>query len=199
MGTGREEHVREEIAPRLVAETVGRGTTRESTTRGRGPPAEAQWRMPIRRARLGILLVALAALLIVGCMYRGYLAGFLPGAAAEVSDITLPPGFRISVFAADVPNARQMALGPPGIVFVGSRAEGKVYAVVDRDGDHRADELHVLASGLNMPSGVAYRDGALYVAAVSRILRFPDVARDLQHPPPPEVVSSAYPSDGHHG
>ena len=92
-----------------------------------------------------------------------------------------------------------MAAGPDGIVFVGSRAEGKVYAVVDRDGDHRVDEVHVLARGLNMPSGIAYRDGALYVAAVNRVLRLRDVARSLQRPPDPEVVSEAFPSDTHHG
>ena len=155
--------------------------------------------MRLRRVKLGVLLVGLAAAVVVGCMYRGYLTGFLPGAAAEMNEITLPPGFRITVFAADVPNARQMALGPGGIVFVGSRSEGKVYAVVDRDGDHRADEVHVLASGLDMPSGIAVRDGDLYVAAVGRILRFRDVARDLRHPPPPEVVTDAYPSDRHHG
>ena len=74
--------------------------------------------------------------------------------------------------------------------------EGKVYAVVNRDGRHR---VHVLASGLNQPSGVAFRDGSLYVAAVSRILKFRDVARDLERPPKPEVVSDAYPSDAHHG
>jgi len=152
-----------------------------------------------RRAKLWLLLVALSTLVAVGCIYRGYLAGFLPGAAAEVSKITLPPGFRITVYAADVPNARQMALGPAGIVFVGSRSEGKVYAVVDRDGDHRADEIHVLASGLDMPSGIAFRDGALYVAAAGRILRIRDVARDLRRPSPPEVVTDVYPSDKHHG
>jgi glucose/arabinose dehydrogenase len=98
-----------------------------------------------------------------------------------------------------VPNARQMAAGPDGIVFVGSRSAGKVYAVVDRNGDHQADQVYVLASGLNQPSGVAFRDGALYVAAVSRILRFRDVARDLERPARPEVVSEAFPSDAHHG
>ncbi|PYN89357.1 MAG: sorbosone dehydrogenase [Candidatus Rokuibacteriota bacterium] len=123
----------------------------------------------------------------------------LPTAAAEMSEIALPPGFRIAVYAAEVPNARQMALGPGGVVFVGSRSEGKVYAVVDRDGDNRADHVFVLASGLNQPSGVAFRDGALYVAAVSRVLRLRDVARDLAHPPKPEVVSDAFPSDAHHG
>jgi glucose/arabinose dehydrogenase len=143
----------------------------------------------------GTLVIVVA----VGCMFRGYLAGVLPSAAAEMGDITLPPGFQIAVYAADVPNARQMALGPLGIVFVGSLGEGKVYAIVDRDGSHRAGEVHVLARGLELPSGVAFRDGALYVAAVGRILRFPDVARDLRRPPTPEVVTSAFPTDRHHG
>ena len=76
------------------------------------------------RAILTAVLIPLAALVVVGCVYSGYLANLLPTAAAEMSEITLPPGFSISVYAADVPNARQMALGPGGIVFVGSRSEG---------------------------------------------------------------------------
>src|SRR5262245_11294783 len=127
---------------------------------------------------LALLVVVLAVLTAVGGRYRGYFAGLLPSSAAELTDITLPPGFRIGVYADNVPSARQMAAGPPGVVFVGSRSEGKVYAVVDRDGNHRAGKVYVLAKGLNMPSGVAYRDGTLYVAAVNRILRARDVARD---------------------
>ncbi len=149
-----------------------------------------------RRAVIVLLVAGLVALIAVGC---GYLAGVLPTAAAESSDITLPPGFHIAVYAPAVPNARQMAAGPPGVVFVGSRSEGKVYAVVDRDGDHRADQVSVLARGLNQPSGLAFRDGTLYVAEISRILRFRDVARNLSQPPRPEVVTGAYPTDAHHG
>jgi glucose/arabinose dehydrogenase len=145
------------------------------------------------------LVFVSVSVVVVGCRYRGYLAGVLPSGAAELGELRVPPGFRIDVYAADVPNARQMALGPPGVVFVGSKSAGKVYAVVDRDGDHQADQVQVLASGLNSPSGVAYRDGALYVAAVNRVLRWRDIARDLTHPPPPEVVSDAFPSDAHHG
>jgi glucose/arabinose dehydrogenase len=152
-----------------------------------------------RRLTLALLLAPLASLVVVGCFYRGYFAGFFPTAAVELSDLTLPPGFQIAVYASDVPNARQMAAGPGGVVFVGSRSEGKVYAVVDRDGDHRADQVHVLASGLQQPSGIAFKDGALYVAAISRILKFPDVARDLARPPKPEIVTDAYPSESHHG
>src|SRR3989441_11849400 len=151
------------------------------------------------RAILTVLLVPIAALVVVGCLYRGYFTGMLPSAAAELSAITLPSGFRIAVYAGDVPGARQMAVGPAGVVFVGSRSEGKVYALVDRDGDNRVDQVLVVASGLNSPSGIAFRDGALYVGAVNRILRFRDVARDLARPPKAEVVSDAYPSDASHG
>jgi glucose/arabinose dehydrogenase len=147
---------------------------------------------------LALVLVSVPVV-VVGCRYRGYLARVLPNAAAELGDLRVQPGFRIDVYAADVPNARQMALGPPGVVFVGSTSAGKVYAVVDRDGDHRADHVHVLARGLDLPSGVAYRDGDLYVAAVNRVLRWRDVARDLAHPRSPEVVSDAFPSDADHG
>src|SRR5438445_3014138 len=136
------------------------------------------------RAILTVLLVPIAALVVVGCLYRGYFVGMLPSAPAELSAITLPSGFRIAVYAGDVPGARQMAVGPAGVVFVGSRSEGKVYALVDRDGDNRVDQVLVVASGLNSPSGIAFRDGALYVGAVNRILRFRDVARDLARPRP---------------
>ncbi|HEU4368518.1 MAG TPA: PQQ-dependent sugar dehydrogenase [Methylomirabilota bacterium] len=155
----------------------------------------------MRRTRAVVvlpLLVVVVVAVVVGCRYRGYLAGSLPSAAAQAGDITLPPGFRIAVYA-EVPNARQMAMGPGGVVFVGSMTAGKVHAVVDRNGDHQADTVHELASGLSLPSGVAFRDGALYVAAVNRVLRFRDVARDLTKPPAPEVVSDAFPSDRHHG
>jgi glucose/arabinose dehydrogenase len=150
------------------------------------------------RLALAVVLVPLAMVVAVGCFYRGYLTGILPTAAADVADIMLPPGFRIGVYA-EVPNARQMALGPAGVVFVGSRSAGKVHAVVDRNADDRADEVHLIASGLDMPSGLAFRDGSLYVAEVSRILRFRDIARDLERPARPEVLTSAYPSDQHHG
>ena len=118
----------------------------EPTRGGRAlRPTQAQWGMPA--AVTALVAIAVAALLAVGC---GSLTGFLPSAFAEPGDITLPPGFQVSVYAGDVPNARQMAAGPDGIVFVGSRSEGKVYAVDNRNGQHR---VHVLASRLNQPSG----------------------------------------------
>ena len=67
--------------------------------------------------------------------------------------IKLPPGFEISLYASGVENARSMTLSPNGTVFVGTRSAGKVYAVVDRNGDAKADEVITLARGLNSPNG----------------------------------------------
>jgi len=113
--------------------------------------------------------------------------------------IELPPGFSISIYASDVPNARSMTLSPNGTLFVGTRTAGNVYAIVDRDHDNTADEVITLAQGLNMPNGVAFRDGALYVAEVNRIQRYDDIEARLKHPPRPVVVNDGFPRDRHHG
>ena len=112
--------------------------------------------------------------------------------------IKLPPGFRISMYAEHVPNARSMALSPNGILFVGTR-EGNVYAVIDASHDRRADTVITIASGLDMPNGVAVDNGSLYVAEVNRILRFDDIERHLHNPPKPIVVNDSFPSDQMHG
>jgi glucose/arabinose dehydrogenase len=117
----------------------------------------------------------------------------------SLDTIKLPPGFSISLYASNVPNARSMALSPRGILFVGTRTEGNVYAIIDRNQDGTADEVITLARGLNMPNGVAFRDGALYVATVNRILRFDDIENHLHNPPPPVVVNDSFPRDRAHG
>ncbi|MGY6275166.1 PQQ-dependent sugar dehydrogenase [Methylomonas sp. MgM2] len=117
---------------------------------------------------------------------------------AVLKQLHLPYGFKISIFADDVPNARQMALGEHGTVFVGTR-EGNVYALLDSNGDGVADQRYTLASGLYMPNGVAYKGGALYVAEVNRILRFDEIEKHLDNPPVPGVVFDKLPSDKHHG
>ena len=66
------------------------------------------------------------------------------------------------------------------MIFVGTQQKGSVYAVVDRDGDRKVDAVHTVASGLNVPNGVAFKDGALYVAEINRILRYDDIAAKLE-------------------
>src|SRR5574337_575685 len=121
-------------------------------------------------------------------------AGALP-----LDTITLPPGFTIAVYADNVPNARGMALGQNGTLFVRTRDKGDVYAVLDKNGDQRADEVLTIAHGLHMPVGVAYRNGSLYVSAVDRILRFDDIDTQLKHVPPPVVIADHFPKETSHG
>ncbi|MFO7595837.1 MAG: PQQ-dependent sugar dehydrogenase [Desulfocurvibacter africanus] len=111
--------------------------------------------------------------------------------------ISLPSGFGISVYAR-VPKARSLALGKAGTVFVGTR-EDAVYAVTDHDGDHKADTVFTIGQGLTQPNGVAYRDGALYVAEIGRVLRYDDIEARLEDPPSPVVVNDTFPEDEWHG
>jgi glucose/arabinose dehydrogenase len=122
--------------------------------------------------------------------------GWLALAAAAplpLASLALPPGFGIELFAR-VPNARQMALGKDTL-FVGSMRAGKVYAIPLKS----PRKPVVIADGLKLPVGVAFRDGDLYVSAVGRILRLRDIEARLNKPPRPEVVSAAFPGDTHHG
>ena len=122
-----------------------------------------------------------------------------PAGPPDLASIRLPDGFSISYFAKGVKNARSLSVGPDGIVFVGTRRAGLVHAVVDADGDGRSERTVTIAKGLNMPNGVAYREGSLYVAEVGRILRYDGIAGRLDDPPEPVVVTDAFPDDRSHG
>jgi glucose/arabinose dehydrogenase len=122
-----------------------------------------------------------------------------PQPSLPLDRIKLPPGFSIEVYASGVKNARSMALGPGGVLFVGTRTGGSVYGLVDENKDQKTDRVHTLATGLTMPNGVAVRDGALYVAEISRVWRYDDIERSLDAPPKPVLVSDAFPADRHHG
>lgn len=116
-----------------------------------------------------------------------------------LSSIKLPEGYQITVYADDVENARSMALSPSGTLFVGTRSKGDVYALRDTNGDNVIDQKHILLTGGNMPNGVAYKDGDLYVAEVNRILKFEDIERKLDAPGEPIVIYDKYPEEKHHG
>jgi glucose/arabinose dehydrogenase len=120
-------------------------------------------------------------------------------APLPLDQIKLPPGFSIAVYASGVENAREMSLGAKGTLFVGSRSAKKVYAIVDRDHDQKADQVLTIATGLTDPIGVTFHDGALYVAEVSRITRYDDVESKLESPPAPVVINKDLPTESHHG
>lgn len=129
------------------------------------------------------------------------------GSAAALTDyakslpldkIKLPAGFKIDVYA-EVNNARSLAISPSGIIYVGNRDGDKVYAIKDTDGDFKADKKWTIASGLNMPNGVAFKDGDLYVAEMTRIIKFPGIESKLNNPGQPVVVNDQYPKQDGHG
>lgn len=127
------------------------------------------------------------------------LSFYIQAAELPISQIKLPAGFEIEVYADNIPNARSMALGTNGTLFVGSRNAGKVYAVPDNDRDGKADEIVTIDQGLHSPNGVAIRDGALYVAEISRVLRYDNIEASLNDPPAPVIINDTFPKDEHHG
>lgn len=147
------------------------------------------------------LAYSLRSLAVIGVLLLSLPAGFAAEKRAHIplERVKLPPGFKIDIYANDIPNARSMVLSPKGTLFVGTRKAGKVYAVLDRDKDFRADEVVVLAKGLNMPNGVAFRNGALYVAEISRVRRYDSIEKQLHSPPEPVIVNDRFPADSHHG
>lgn len=109
-----------------------------------------------------------------------------------LEQIRLPPGFRIELLAA-VPNARSLAVGAKGTLFVGSRSGSAVHAVTP------GGKVVKVAEGLRVPNGVAFRDGALYIAEVGKIYRIDDVERDLSSVQKPKLIFDKLPRDAHHG
>jgi glucose/arabinose dehydrogenase len=118
-----------------------------------------------------------------------------PADRIPLQQLRVPDGFRIELWASGIHNARSLALGSRGTVFIGSRVAGKVYAVRDR-GDRR--EVITLANGLQQPNGIAFREGSLFVVETSRVLRFDAIEARLDAPPPPIVVYDQLPRETHH-
>jgi glucose/arabinose dehydrogenase len=122
-------------------------------------------------------------------------------AAVPIDRLRVPQGFKIELLTDAVPGARAMALGRyengKGVLYVGSMGPGKVYAVEFDQG--KAQRVHTLASGLTLPAGVAYRNGQLFVSAVSRIVRFDGIDDRLADPPAAVLVTDRLPSESHHG
>ena len=135
----------------------------------------------------------------MGCLMQRsiLLLAVLPSLAlASIDDVELPSGFTIEEYA-DVPNARSLALGDNGTLFVSNRKGRSVYAVVENtDGSTRTIEL---LRGMSTPNGIAFHKGDLYVAEINRVYRYADIEENLESVPQAEVLDIDLPSDRHHG
>jgi glucose/arabinose dehydrogenase len=110
--------------------------------------------------------------------------------------LKVPAGFNIEVYAAGMANARSLAEGDKGTVFVGSRLVGNVYAIANKDGKR---SVKVLASGLYRPNGVAFRNGTLYIAELSKVSKIDKVEDSLDSPPKLTMIYDNLPKDEAHG
>ncbi|BAK82831.1 PQQ-dependent sugar dehydrogenase [Komagataeibacter medellinensis] len=132
------------------------------------------------------------------CALLGLCAPLAAHADPRMDLLRVPQGFSISLVSGHVPNARAMARGARGTIFVGSRAAGTVYALTGVD-DGGPVKVHVLARGLDMPVGVAYHNGDLYVSDTKRIVVLHAIEDHLDTPPRPQVVADGLPyRDGDH-
>jgi glucose/arabinose dehydrogenase len=150
-----------------------------------GPPAAPPWAQGRPEAAIGVPLAPIAP-------------PPIPTAADKlpIEKLKAPKGFEIELYAAGVGNARTLRQGDKGTVFVGSRLLDKVYAIVDRDGKR---EVKPIYSGLYRPNGLAFKDGALYIAELSRISKVEKIEDNLDNPPKPVVIYDDLPKDEAHG
>jgi glucose/arabinose dehydrogenase len=146
------------------------------------------------RHPLSALIVALSPVLCGGVCKPTVLGG-----GPKPERIKVPEGFHVSEFAHGVRTVRAMAFSPQGIVYAGSNDEGVVYAMPDRNADGLADTVIVVARDLHMPVGVAWHKGDLYISAVHRIVKLPDIDAHLADPPAPVTVYDGFPKETHHG
>ena len=115
-------------------------------------------------------------------------APHLTGRAAKelpLDKLQVPAGFKVEVWAEGIPEARSLALGDKGTVFVSNRLSKNVYAVVDKGGQR---EVKTLLKGLNAPNGIVFSKGTLFVAERGRITRYDGIEDRLDNPGEGTVV-----------
>tara|TARA_B100000401_G_scaffold134715_1_gene89241 strand:- start:3189 stop:4343 length:1155 start_codon:yes stop_codon:yes gene_type:complete len=114
--------------------------------------------------------------------------------------INLPEGFTIEIYADNISNARSMDISPSGTIFIGNRHGDNVFAIRDEDEDNIAEKKWLITNKLkNMPNGVAFHKGDLYVAEVDKLWVFKNIEDNLENPGDPILIYDDYPKDKHHG
>jgi glucose/arabinose dehydrogenase len=122
----------------------------------------------------------------------------IPAAADKLptAKLKVPPGFNIEVYASGIANARSLAEGDKGTIFVGSRLVGNVYAIINKDGKRT---VKTIASGLHRPNGVAFKNGTLYIAELSKISKVDQAEDNLDSPAKLTMIYDKLPKDEAHG
>ena len=122
-------------------------------------------------------------------------AQFQRGSFGRPRELQLVSGFQISVFAADLPGVRAMAVAPNGDLYATLPARGRIVGLPDRDGDGVVDSVETVASGLDCPYGMVFHGGGLYVALSGQVVRYAYVPGELAVGSP-EVIVDGLPDSG---
>ena len=119
-----------------------------------------------------------------------------PASDIPVSKLKAPAGFKVELWASGLPGGRAMALTDDGKkVYVGTRAIGRVYEVTDEGGKR---SVRVVVDKLTQPAGVAYKDGALYVFAIDKVLKYDGIASNSGAQPQDLTEKFDLPPQQHH-
>jgi glucose/arabinose dehydrogenase len=121
----------------------------------------------------------------------------VPTPEAQLPKLTAPPGFKVEVFQSGILDARGLRRGDKGTIFVSSLfVAGKIYAITGEKGKR---QVKTIAEKLELPNGIEFKGGSLYVATPKQITRYDKIEDNLDHPPAPVVVFDKLPGDIPHG
>jgi len=118
-----------------------------------------------------------------------------PASEIPVDRLKVPKGFKVEIWATGFPGGRAMARGDKGKIWLGTRGIGRVYEVSDA-GDKRT--VRVVVDKLTQPAGVAYANGALYVFAIDKVLRFDGIEDNPGVAPVDMTAAFNLPKEQHH-
>ena len=122
--------------------------------------------------------------------------------SANIDHLDIDPRFKISIFASDLDQPRQMIESKNGTIFIGERS-GQIIALIDSDGNGQADSKRVIADDLTYSTGVSIFEGDLYFSEISKIWKIQDIENWLQKNssgfPEKILVTQDLPEDKWHG
>lgn len=103
---------------------------------------------------------------------------FQTGEVAKERTLMMPDGFSIEVYGQGFKQARYMDFDDSDNLIVIDRAPGKVVMLKDEDGDGLSDEQIIIDEGLQIPNGVDFFHGDLYVAEEHQVVVYRKLGTD---------------------
>ena len=133
----------------------------------------------------------------VGAKMAPVAAPPVPTPEAQLPKLKAPAGFKVEVYQSGILDARGLRRGDKGTIFVSSLFVGsKIYAVTGEKGKR---VTKTIASGIELPNGIEFKGGSLYVATPKQITRYDKIEDNLDKPPEPVKVFDQLPGDIPHG